>query len=627
MAEVLFPSLLEPVIHPYFYRPQEKVVMAPPRLVSLWRSMPALSAGKELSCVKKYLSDLKTHYDSKSPSSEDLSALKERFHEAKEYLEAASGKSFFGITRKQKKTRAAYYSRLSLLKLQVRTLQSRFNQKKITVETSDKKKFQRICGLWHKKMLRSTLSAPLTERRMSWVKDVCDELPQDDPDVALMRKTMAARKKYPLDPNADAKVALASIAEKAGRCYALVEKEYEEYIPLLLEDKNLQGLFQKQVVRDKLTLEVFFRHVFVADFLRSRESLERSVAMAGDTICIGKDSKLPEIKFEGRFIPAQDLPGYSDATFKNMIGWYTFGMAKSFFPCSIEEMKEKQKRGEYENGYTYTHHKGLVPWNPRTWEMRKSNGEWEAVDIEKPQWWKDLPPYRVKTIPQNDDKDMGWRLIQTVSHTEDGPQFEGTHSMACIAIPLEKPFGGKVKVGYYPFGRFAYLFDCSNGLKAMTSEVHYLDQCIFSTDRAFTSLTKAVTPQQGEEIMEVIKTARKDSLEGKKEYKFTLYNNNCTDFVRSISRVIGEKLVINMKGYRIGATPTIRFALKIVQSVGYLRKKFMLTLGAEKEETSWDYTLRNPFPLRMFFQMKVETEELQNGNKLRPLADRCAMPF
>jgi hypothetical protein len=601
-------------------------------LSKVWKIVPSFSVQKESLQAKEHLEIFKA-FEEHRPHIQSLSLghrqnILSCIQDAEAFVEKIKDRTFIALGSRACKKRTALYSKIAMMKLHICTL-----QKELEIETTakahehTKASFRKMCHEWHQEVLTSRYVTAFNEKKFSFLESLHEELPGTSPDKEIVKEAIErCREAHKATGFNEEETVAGLIASKAERCYNDTIKQYEEYLPLLVEDRCIQGRFKKQVIRDELNPEVFFRHGFEADFLRRNESLERSVALARDSIRIGGESHLPEIKFQGKYIPVKDLPGYSDGTFKNMIGWYTLGLGKDFNPRSVKEMK--QHRDDYANGYVYTASQGLIPWNPRAWEKRNEDGTWTGIDFEKESWWQQLTPYRIGEIGLEGKDDRGWRLIPVVTATKDDPQFVGTHSMLCVVIPLEKPSYGKVKVGYFPFGRFPYGLDIGMKVLGTTeSEIHYPDQCIYTIDRSYTHYCQKITEEEGKAAMAEIKFMHLSSLKGKKAYPFNLYNNNCTALISRVFAVVKRYTPLQMIGYRIAETPLRRSVLKVVQGSAILKNIYMYLFSGREKGAHWDFILNHPYPLRKYLQLRYETERLEKRGIMPSIEERSAMPF
>ena len=408
-----------------------------------------------------------------------------------------------------------------------------------------------------------------------------------------------------------------TIRGKAKETYNEIIDRYPNFIPILLEGPRVQELFLKQVVHSELSLEVFFSHPLISDFLRSCEYIEKSVFTAGERIVIGEESQLPEIKFKGTFIPIKDLPGYADRTFKNLFGWATLGLDYRRNPHSLKEAIEER---EYENGYCYMKDRGLVPINPRTWGVRGEDEEWKYVDIEAENWISQLHPFREFDclLDRDDAEDEGWRLIPSIKSSERGTQVAGIHSFQGVMIPHENQLRvpeGKVRASYHSFGPFPYLYKGdSNALRDMKLEVLSVDQNRLKAERGELSRAFVVNRKNAMKALEALRNLRRLSLRegyGGDKRSFGFFSTNCTFHVVQVMRAGG----INIPSFVVMDSALESTAKKC--GLEFLRILFccfipcLYFLGARGDNLQGGVrTAISPCLLKKWIQLENESDQL-----------------
>ncbi|MFT5319340.1 MAG: hypothetical protein ACI8RA_002613, partial [Chlamydiales bacterium] len=416
--------------------------------------------------------------------------IKKLFCESDEFLEKTKGRSCICLRAQDKKSYQRFLFKQSSMRLHLQSLKGVFTPSESTsLDPSTKSELEKRCQVWFKDTLRPTLRPDLDERELYNIETIIDGLPRDNNDRVVLEQTVAryrtvkAEVENILGPQESIlEKDLAEVALRAQACADKIFQEFPEYASLLLDDKNIQTLFKKQVITAQLPLDVFLRFPQESFFLKKAESLSKSLTITSERIEVGA-SGFPEILFEGRKRAVRTLPGYDDGTFKNLMGWWTLGLNEK---GDNWPMVSPKSRENCENGYSFSPENGLIPWNPRTWETRLPNGEWQGVNFEAEKWWEGLPLYETATLDLEDENDEGCRIRHVTTHTVDGAQIKGTHSFLVMSLPVENQSGvpeGKVKVARYPFGKFAYPFEFNQPLKRFATELHYFDSNVTMPER------------------------------------------------------------------------------------------------------------------------------------------------
>lgn len=444
-------------------------------------------------------------------------------------------------------------------------------------------------------------------------------------------------------------------------------EDYPEFMTLLLESNHIQALFKKQVLRDNLPIEIFIEHPFVAEYLRNSESLEKSIAIAtaryrDEGIRLQPSSnhldyELPHLRVNGRWVAVRDLTDFDSQSVKtnNLMGWHTLGMGRA--ENSLKNAYRLQNQlfvsegSKQPKGFVYTAKEGLVHFNPRTWSSFDDQlGVWKPIDMNQKNWWNQLPAYASEEVELTDLQASGWSIKTVVSHSQDIVQLGGTHAYLVVGIPDEiKEVNGKrtAKINYYPFGTFAHFFEGnSKAVKTMSKEVHYIDQDFSTTDRARTERTYELTQEQGLSVMEKILQERLETLqqagidvnnweasiaeEGgplQAEPDFKLHDNNCGNFVRRVVEHVNQNTTDKIAfqedslplqvdfNYSL-TNPFLRFLINIIRCIPILKNILLWILGGSGETYKWNLVLNNCYTLRVYSQLKNETEELQQISRL-----------
>ncbi|MGA8165623.1 MAG: hypothetical protein WB791_11505 [Waddliaceae bacterium] len=509
-----------------------------------------------------------------------------------------------------------------------------------------------------RKMFGGSEPLTLNEKTLTVWEEIYRELGGEDAQIMLnaIEEYRQARNEHPHINEETVDIR----EERSEEIKKALKEECKKYVPLLLGNKEVRELFKIQVIRDGLNPKIFFQNPFAAHFLRSAESLERTVTMARDSCDFDKEGD-PVIKCFQENVKDQrifssinalekercpwhyqrkirTLPGYKwheegGKSFRNMMGWHTLGLSKK--DCAIDKGEVDP---ENEAGYIYTQAFGLIPFNPRTWSKPDRDGNWRAIDIKEEHFWKHLPPYKVEDIELGEKDDEGYRIEYLVSHTQKEQQLSGTHAFSCLIIPIEEPAeeDGKrrVKVGYYPFGMFAHYFQGGNRtLATMKKEYHYMDQNLQETTRGFTSWQKILSKQEFESVLKQIRKEREETINegrGITDPSFSLATNNCAEAVRRVNvKTRGEPLPLNFPGRFLldGTLGKIgRVVMSILSFSSLIRRQFLGWIGADKKGKKWNLTLKSPYTLRAYLQLKRETERFNapfTGERMPLLIGRC----
>lgn len=544
------------------------------------------------------------------------------FRESDEFLEKTKVRTCFCLRAQDKKNYQRFLSKQASMKLHLQSLKDVFTPTEgLPLDASSKSQLEKNCQTWFKELLRPTLRPDLDENELYNVETIIDGLPRNNRDRTQLEQTVDRYRKVraevelALGPQGSTlKKDLSEIALRAQACADKIFRDFSDYAPLLLEDKVVQTLFQKQVIIAKLPLDVFFHFPQEASFLKKAESLSKSLTNTPQSIEVGA-SGFPEILFEGRKRAIRTLPGYEDGSFKNLMGWWTLGLnpkGKNW------PMVSPKCRENCENAYSFSPEKGLIPWNPRTWETRLPNGEWQGVDLHTEKWWEQLPIYETATLDLEDENDEGWRIRHVTTHTEDGAQLKGTHSFLIMSVPLEDQKGtpeGKVKVARYPFGKFAYPFEFNQPLKRFATELHYFDSNVTMPERGVSSFEDRLTKENAYRAMEVIRQERLNAIaesKGEADPTFQVLAESCTVFVVRVAAAAGVTLPSQHTFKGLTRNRLYRLCMSTALNTPFLLKIMMGFMGASGDDIFWNGITYTPLTLRKFLQLKEETKRLEH---------------
>jgi hypothetical protein len=538
-------------------------------------------------------------------------------------------------------------------------------------------RFESLLRGWIEHKLKPLHKEPLHEEDIAKLRVMYMDLPEGSADGQLMLQTIEenvaerqACANIPAIEDSDVLLGedytrdkLEAIDQQMGRQVEenarnlLQEMEaYPGFRQLLEEDRYIQDLFNKQVIRDELPLEVFVDHPFVAEFLRRSCSMEKSIAVEmrayRDTseeedhglkiapAANHNNYSLPQIRVNGEWRAVRDLTGYGRGFLNNSMGFPQIGMHMSN-PIPLAQAYENQSAGQVDPFYVYTQDNGLVPFNTRTWSScNEETRQWQPVDMSEEQWWTALPVYKSER-KQVENGQSGHTMEIVVAHSEEGVQFAGTHSYLVLGVPEEDGDGnivrdrqGLTQIKYYSFGMFAYLFEGDGkAAKSMSKEVHYIDQDIGITDRAQTRRTYQIEKNQALRAFQVIKQERAESLwEGNVDPQhvgqwfadmapqprapsFTLFQVNCGSFVQRVAQAIdllGEGRILPMEAdFNYSLSPFLKFIFMIIRCVPLFRWIFLWVKGGTGDTYNWNFVLNHNYTIRRYLHLKNETDELR----------------
>ncbi len=522
----------------------------------------------------------------------------------------------------------------SILKLQLQSLRRVFAPESIekplqyTSEVFDQRKkvFDLCCRLCLKRA-KSTVTLRIDREEVVRLQDMASELPKGSIDKLRFESALddyiSVRNQAEgvLSSEYLSRDSYEGIADDEGHILARnVLKDYSDYVPYLLEDKVIQELFFKQVVMTRMDLDVFFCHPLVVCRLQQTEYMNNSIYHAGDRVRVSKESGLPEMRVANRWVSVRSIPGFLEGTLVNNLGWRSLGLAYDVPHCSLSQSADKLQAP---NGYVYTSAEGLIQWNPRAW-TRRIAGRWQEVDLNRRNWWHQLPPYAIETITKQDESDRGWRLRTVITHSSPRIQLKGTHSYVHIVTPVEDQDGvplGCVKVAHFPFGEFAYPhLGMAKVLKSMHPEVHYIDMNLGYGNRGKTTRDFRISQESGLNAFEQIRKERLSNLEecrNQLEATFNIIGNNCTSFFRRVTKAAGVVLPIRSTMRSATQSRALKVVIVVLQRVPYFFRSILYLFGMRGKGLNWDYVVDGPFVVRKYLQLLNETEEMRKQIALR----------
>ncbi len=552
-------------------------------------------------------------------------SCKELKQRAISFLQKCKKQSYWTLTKSQKKEKRNLDTSLAIISLQVERIERVFD-KHFPLELSKESEFQKLNEDWHKQLLPPRAPATINQKVIDELTFIIQGLDEQQEDKKILSDCLEEYLRLKADfggvPQGD-EIKEQWIKAKASKVFKKMKESYANYIPFVLENKLIQELFKKQVIRDGLSLEVFFKHPLAANFLRSCESLERSFSFAREEILIGKDSLEPELRVNNVMTPISSLPGYYDISrekdeknaFRNLAGWRTSGMEHRAPHWPLKEAIGLANERNA-NAYYYSKTYGLIQWDPRSWSWKQEDGSWQRIDLDKKFWWKQIPPYKVEEIECEDENDLGWRVEQLVSYSAHSFQAVGTHSFSCMIIPQSEVKDGKVKVAYYPIGLGSYIYEgIEKGMKVTQTELHCFDDNMNETTRGFASKLRRLNEEQGHKMLEFVRSFMKQVLfeaQEKDNASFRLYSTNCTRLPQGIEDCTGGgKIPFRTHALGVLEMSFWKFMLMLAKATRIFLKLILYKLGARGKDLNWDFTFNSTYTMRRYLQMSSEIEEMK----------------
>lgn len=387
---------------------------------------------------------------------------------------------------------------------------------------------------------------------------------------ALRKEAKVWKQKQSLIPNKDLNLNDLKEIEKVAY--------HEHYSELVLESKEIKELLFNWIIRDQNDAIVFIQFPSLINRINSANLNGRLSCHGGHLLKVQKQKigrgyfqKIVTLPFEGR--PTNILDESRVIDFKGNVS------------KTIAEIFEIFKNKDYRVGDFEFMNDGIINWNIH------HLGFWDAlqhsyikVDLEKPEWWKQLPLFEVLTLKQVKMR-YGWSVngstwIAAASATRGlaSLSYEQTHAFLELAIPI-----GKGLYGIYDFGKLAYKYPNSflETMDMFCRNVHatiaFPDENVFYSHRQHALHPFCLNPEQGFKLMDLIKR----DIEVARTYNllYQIESENCAKWVQlKLETILGKDCVPNLYRMQLLNTEPEGPVSKIFACIKKLPEKWQVPL-------------------------------------------------
>lgn len=351
-----------------------------------------------------------------------------------------------------------------------------------------------------------------------------------------------------------------------------------QYASLVLENEEVRDLLFNWILRDQNDAIVFIQFPSLINRMNSSNLNGRLSCHGGHLLKVQKQKvdkccfqKIVTLPFEGR--PTNILDESKVIDFRGNVS------------KTIGEIFDIFKGKDFKVGDFEFMSDGIINWNIHHlgfWDEESKS--YTKVDLEKPEWWKQLPFFEVLTLKQVKMR-YGWSVngstwIAAASATRGlaSLSYEQTHAFLELAIPI-----GKGLYGIYDFGKLAYKYPSSflETMDMFCKNVHatiaFPDENVFYSHRQHALHPFCLNSEQGFKIMELIKR----DIEVARAYNlvYQIESENCAKWVQlKLEAVLGNDCVPNLYRMQLLNTEPEGPVSKIFACIKKLPEKWQVPL-------------------------------------------------
>ncbi|NGX57924.1 MAG: hypothetical protein K940chlam3_00825 [Chlamydiae bacterium] len=316
--------------------------------------------------------------------------------------------------------------------------------------------------------------------------------------------------------------------------------QYPLFVDLVLEYPSLQENFFSWVLRDDNPVDVFIEFPGITEWIITSD-LSNRLGRVGDQVRLEKihGEKHVTIKFEGKRESILDP--------EKMIEF------RGGYRLSLNQIFEVFSQKYFEVGNLEVFSEGVTNWN--SFKM----GHWDEdlkdyvlIDFIKDDWWNQLPHFETITKKQAEERyeipitDGQWIVSAHATRGNINLSYEKTHAFVQIAVPTDR---GSYKI--YDFGKYGMNFprNILEGLKMFTQTmlagVMYPDENVYYTDRQHGYYPVHMTPEEGRNLMQLIREEIFNCFAGRRVYQ--IESDNCARWTFELfAGVLGEGKLPNL---------------------------------------------------------------------------------
>lgn len=316
--------------------------------------------------------------------------------------------------------------------------------------------------------------------------------------------------------------------------------QYPEFVNILLSDEELLDEFFIWAHRDCLPVLLFIEFPGIQRKINKAALNGRIGRLGGHGLKVQKISvageekgmmeKISSLPFEGRDISVLD-----DQRIVIFRGNYAL---------TIEEIFNVFENKTVKVGDLEFMADGIINWNAHHWGWwNEDKKEYQIVDLEQPEWWKQLPKLEVLTLKEarqmfgNHLHGNEWNFSLISTRLRKNLDVEDTHAYTNLAIPL-----GQGSYTVYAFGKYSFEFPSNLVAGLMKSgetgeaTISYPDENVYFTHRDRARYSFALTEEQAMRFIDSIKRDMQLSREGNFIYQIT--TENCAKWSQEKVEVI-----------------------------------------------------------------------------------------
>ena len=351
--------------------------------------------------------------------------------------------------------------------------------------------------------------------------------------------------------------------------------EYPEFAKLLVDDTTLQDAFFKWALRDNNKIRPFVEFPITAERVKNAYLASRIGRWSGKALKITKDHvkdfQLPfEILTEGT-LQTKNISILDEKKRLTFKGGYRITIKKV-----LDYFKNKNAEvGRFE----YFKERGITNWNTLElgwWNSKKKT--YERIDLERPQWWKKMPTLEILTKDEvkkrydiDEIEEGKWVTLVQATRQSLKMDVEDSHGFIGVLMPNDDK-----TYTLYEFGKFAKKFPTTQWEKikfvadTVESGIEYPDEDGFYTHRQKAAAPYVITPEKGEELMDLIRKDLSKAREG--NLVFQLSYENCAYWPQTLlEKLLGEDMPNLFKLYVLYTEP--KYLGVIFKLIGKLPKK------------------------------------------------------
>lgn len=321
---------------------------------------------------------------------------------------------------------------------------------------------------------------------------------------------------------------------------------FHQFAELILKSSLLQDRFFNWIIRDQNEIPVFIQFPALVQKLMECNLTGRLSCLGKHHLKIVKEpigegirAKIVTLPFEGKDFDI--LNENRTVTFRGQL------------KMTIKEIFEVFKHKELKAGNLEFMLDGIINWNIHHLGFfdAEKNG-FVQIDMENPEWWKQLPLFEVLTLKQAKLRygeflnGRNWSAAAAASRGSPTLSYEKTHAFLELAIPI-----GFQKYAVYDFGKLAYQYpgNLLELLDVFCKNVHatvaFPDDNVFFSHRQQAIHAFPISEEQGIKLMQLIK---EDILEARRyNFIYQIESENCAKWVnKKLEAILGSDQVPNL---------------------------------------------------------------------------------